>query len=80
MGVFTELLTYEGGNHFYRIPVKPDWVGKSFLELFLELKQTYNAILIAVDQGQGQFQVNPQQYTFNADDQMILIAQHNLQL
>jgi voltage-gated potassium channel len=80
MGVFTELLTYEGGNHFYRIPVKPEWVGRSFLELFLELKQTYNAILIAVDQGQGQFQVNPQQYTFNADDQMILIAQHNLQL
>jgi voltage-gated potassium channel len=80
MGVFTELLTYEGGNHFYRIPVKSDWVGKSFLELFLELKQTYNAILIAVDQGQGQFHVNPQEYTFNATDQMILIAQHNLQI
>ncbi len=80
MGVFTELLTYEGGNHFYRIAVKPEWVGKSFLELFLELKQTHNAILIAVDQGQGQFQVNPNQYTFNTDDQMILIAQHNLQL
>ncbi|MGB3534970.1 MAG: ion transporter [Microcoleaceae cyanobacterium] len=80
MGVFTELLTYEGGNNFYRIPVKPEWVGKSFLELFLELKQTYNAILIAVDQGQGQFQVNPSQYTFNTEDQMILIAQHNLQL
>ncbi|MGB3402635.1 MAG: ion transporter [Microcoleaceae cyanobacterium] len=80
MGVFTELLTYEGGNHFYRIPVKSDWIGKSFLELFLELKQTYNAILIAVDQGQGQFHVNPQEYTFNATDQLILIAQHNLQL
>ncbi len=80
MGVFTELLTYEGGNHFYRISLKPEWVGKSFLELFMELKQTYNAILIAVDQGNGQFQVNPNQYIFNAEDQMILIAQHHLQL
>ncbi len=79
MGVFSELLSYEGGNHFYRLAIQPEWVGKSFLELFVYLKQYHNAILIAVDRGQDQFYINPNDYNFQENDQLIVIAQQEVQ-
>ncbi|MEB3278482.1 MAG: ion transporter [Lyngbya sp.] len=79
MEVFGELLSYQGGNHFYRIPLKSEWVGRTFLDLFIHLKQVHNAILIAVDQSDGGYCVNPNHYTFQQDDQIILIAQHDVQ-
>lgn len=78
MEVFGELLSYQGGNHFYRIPLKSEWVGRTFLDLFIHLKQVHNAILIAVDKGNGESCVNPNDYTFQQDDQIILIAQHDV--
>lgn len=79
MEVFGELLSYQGGNHFYRIPLKPEWVDHTFLELFIHLKQVHNAILIAVDEANGGYCVNPNHYTFKQDDQIILIARHDVQ-
>ncbi|WP_413160814.1 ion transporter [Capilliphycus salinus ALCB114379] len=79
MEVFGELLSYQGGNHFYRVPLKSEWVGRTFLDLFIHLKQVHNAILIAVDQPDGGYCVNPNDYTFQQDDQIILIAQHDIQ-
>ncbi len=78
MEVFGELLSYQGGNHFYRIPLKIEWVDRSFLDLFIHLKKFHNAILIGVDDGNGKFCVNPNEYTFKENDQIILIAQHDL--
>lgn len=74
MSVFSELLTYEKGNHFYRISLEPGWVGKSFLELFLDLKQNHNTILIAVYKANDQFVINPQNYQFQPGDNLIVIA------
>ncbi|EAW36297.1 ion transporter [Lyngbya sp. PCC 8106] len=80
MEVFGELLSYQGGNHFYRIPLKSEWIGRTFLDLFIHLKQVHNAILIAVDESNGGSSVNPNDYTFKEDDQIILIAQHDIHL
>ncbi len=75
MGVFNELLTHTRGNQFYRQPVPEDFVGKSFLELFIHLKQEHDAILIAVQDGDGQFRVNPNDYQLSSDEHIVVIAE-----
>lgn len=80
MGVFAELLTYERGNQFYRIKITSEWVGKTFMELFVYIKQTHHAILIAVYQSQGTFQINPHHYIFQEQDNLIVIAEKEIKL
>jgi voltage-gated potassium channel len=80
MSVFNELLTGEHGNQFYRLPISDPWVGKTFLELFAYLKQTHNAILIAVSDTAGAYQINPNDYRFKYQDYVIIIAQQKIQL
>jgi voltage-gated potassium channel len=80
MSVFNELLTGEQGNQFYRLPISDSWVGKTFLELFAYLKQSHNAILIAVSDIPGVFQINPSDYRFKYKDYVIVIAEQNIQL
>jgi voltage-gated potassium channel len=80
MSVFNELLTGEHGNQFYRLPISDPWVGKTFLELFAYLKQTHNAILIAVSDTAGAYQINPNDYRFKSQDYVIIIAQQKIQL
>ncbi|NEQ76653.1 MAG: potassium channel protein [Okeania sp. SIO2C9] len=80
MGVFSELLTYERGNQFYRITITAEWVGKTFLDLFIYIKQNHNAILIAVSQPQGKFEINPQRYIFQDKDNLIVIAAKEIKL
>lgn len=80
MGVFNELLTGEQGNQFYRLPISSAWVGKTFLELFAHLKQTHNAILIAISDPTGAFQINPSDYRFKPEDYVIVIAEQKFQL
>nr|WP_255502874.1 hypothetical protein [Okeania sp. KiyG1] len=80
MGVFSELLTYERGNQFYRITITTEWVGKTFLDLFIHIKQNHNAILIAVSQPQGKFEINPERYIFQEKDNLIVIATREIKL
>ena len=80
MDVFTELLTYERGNEFYRFRVPRKWHGKSFSELLRVLKETHNAILVAACSDDGQMVVNPEQYTFSLGDEMVVIARGALQI
>lgn len=80
MSIFNELLTGEHGNQFYRLPIGELWVGKTFWELFAYLKQTHNAILIAVSEPSGVFQINPNDYRFKDQDYVIVIAQQTVQL
>jgi voltage-gated potassium channel len=80
MSVFNELLTGERGNQFYRLPIGNRWVDKTFLELFAYLKQTHNAILVAVSEPSGVFQINPNDYRFKNQDYVIVIAQQKVQL
>jgi len=80
MNVFNELLTGEHGNQFYRLPISERWVDKTFLELFAYLKQTHNAILVAVSEPNGVFQINPNDYRFQYQDHIIVIAEQKVQL
>lgn len=80
MSVFNELLTGEQGNQFYRLSISDSWVGKTFLELFAYLKQTHNAILIAVFDSTGVSQINPNDYRFQYKDYVIVIAKQTIQL
>ena len=80
MGVFNELLTGKQGNQFYQLPIGSAWVGKTFLELFAHLKQTHNAILIAICDRTGVSQINPTDYRFQPQDYVIVIAKQKIQL
>ncbi|MEO8493536.1 MAG: ion transporter [Planctomycetota bacterium] len=80
MGVFSELLTYQHGNEFYRTKLPAAWCGKSFNELFIQLKQTHNAILVAVHLAAGEMVVNPVNHTFVAGDEIVVIAEHEITL
>jgi len=80
MVVFQELLTQEHGNQFYRLPVPEEWSGKTFMELFVHLKETKNAILVAVQDTGGQHHVNPQDHTLRTGDNLVVIARQNVEL
>ncbi len=73
MGVFSELLTYERGNQFYRIPVPASWVSRNFDDVFSEIKRSHDAILVAVH-GRGGLDINPVGYQFSSGDEVIVIA------
>ena len=53
MEVFTELLSFQFGNQFYRHKIGAAWDGKTFFELMVHLKEAHAAILIAVTKKDG---------------------------
>ena len=69
-----ELLTYEQGNEFHRVPVPESWVGASFDEKLSELRSKHASILVAVHSTDGAPNINPTDYHFVAGDEMVLIA------
>ena len=80
MDVFSELLTYQRGNEFYRLKLPDRFAGKSFLDLFVELKKTHNAVLVSVHTADGQMFLNPPDYIFRAGDQIVVIAEEEFSL
>lgn len=74
MDVFKELLTHQHGNQFYRLAVPPSFYGKSFDDALVEIRNTHQALLIAVGKGHD-MQVNPGDYTLKEDDEIVVIAQ-----
>jgi voltage-gated potassium channel len=78
MGVFTELLTYQRGNEFYRLSLPAKWHGRTYLELFVDLKKTRNATLVAVHPVEGEMLVNPRDHTFAPGDEVVVIAQDEM--
>ncbi|MCA9147436.1 MAG: NAD-binding protein, partial [Planctomycetales bacterium] len=80
MGVFSELLTYQHGNEFYRTVLPSEWFGKSFNDLFVQLKQSHNAILIAVHAATGEMIVNPARHIFSEGDEIVVIAEREIRL
>jgi voltage-gated potassium channel len=79
MEVFTELLTYERGNQFYKLPLPRNWTGKTFLDLYVQLKQSKNAILVAVQDDEN-YRVNPKSYTFHGGEDVVIIAREEIEL
>lgn len=43
-----EMLDYERGNNVYRVPVPPEFIGKTFEQLFLEFKRTKNWTILGL--------------------------------
>lgn len=80
MDVFTELLTYQKGSQFYRIPLPERWVGASYLDVFLELKRNEDAVLVSVHTADDQMLVNPTDYEFCAGDEIVVIAADEISL
>jgi voltage-gated potassium channel len=80
MDVFTELLTYQKGNEFYRLKLPDAWAGRSYMDLFIELKKTHNAVLVSVHCADGRIVVNPPDYQFAAGDEIVVIAEEELEL
>ena len=80
INVFAELLTYRHGNEFMRIPIPKSWVGKSFNDMLVELKNTKNAILVAVHKETDSMIVNPENHVFEEGDQVVVICKGTLEL
>ena len=80
MDVFSELLTYQRGNEFYRLKLPDEFAGRSFLELFVELKKEHNAVLVSVHTADGQMFVNPPDYIFRSGDEIVVISEEELTL
>jgi voltage-gated potassium channel len=78
--VFSELLTHERGNSFYRLDVPDSWIGKTFVELLIHLKNSRNAILIGVRPITGEVLVNPTSYTFKGGEQAVVIAERDIEV
>lgn len=79
MSVFSELLTREHGNRFSRCTVTKAWKGKSFLDLLLHMKKDHNALLIGVAEGE-KILVNPSEYVFKGDEDVVMIAAGDVHL
>ncbi|MDB2685602.1 ion transporter [Mariniblastus sp.] len=70
----SELLTYEQGNEFHRVPVPESWVGASFDEKLSELRREHASILVAVHSPDQPPNINPTDYHFVTGDEVVLIA------
>jgi len=79
MSVFSELLTREHGNRFSRCSVTSAWKGKAFLDLLVHLKKEHNALLVGVAE-EDRIVVNPTEYVFRGDEDVVLIAAGDVRL
>ncbi len=75
ISVLSELMTYEHGNKFYRLPIPDAWIGQTFDQKLSDLREASRAILVAVHSQGEEPNVNPENYTFRAQDEVVLIGQ-----
>jgi voltage-gated potassium channel len=80
MDVFSELLTYQKGNEFYRLALPEHLAGKTYLDLFVDLKKNHNAILVSVHSEDGEMQINPSDYLLRSGDEIVIIAEEECDL
>ena len=74
IGVFSELLTYQHGNEFYRMPIPASWIGETFDQKLSDVRKTNNVILVAVHSEGRAAIVNPEKYTFRDQDEVVVIS------
>lgn len=86
ISVLDELFTSKYGNQFYKLKIPAAWVGRSAIQMFTWLKETYNAILLSVENHTYEKnslppKVNPDKhYEFKDGDQIIVISQAKVEL
>ena len=74
INVLSELLTNQRGNDFHRLPIPDSWIGESFDKMLKEVRRESSVILVAVHSVNEEPNVNPKNYTFRTDDQVVLIS------
>jgi len=79
MNVFNELLSYEFGNKFCRTAVREEWIGKSFVDVFVSMKRDKNVTLVAVIDKKGKTKINPSDVTLQEGDVLVAIASQDFQ-
>ena len=73
--VISDLLQSRQGHELYLTPMPAAVVGKPFVEALTRLKQDYNALVIAIQSGEGMLQINPPStYHMRAVDRLYVIA------
>jgi voltage-gated potassium channel len=80
MDVISELMTYQHGNGFYRVAVPDNWIGRSFQDAFGEWKRNRNVILVGVQSPGERMRVNPDEYVFQAGDEVVVISAKEIKL
>ena len=76
LNVFSELLSYEYGHKFCRIEVPKAYVGRKFVDAFVELKRQKNITVVAVQDKSGKTHINASAYELQKGDALIVIAAH----
>ncbi len=72
--VLSELLSSRYGNDLFKIPVPEELNGKSFLEVFTELKRTNQSTVLAVQKGaEGEVITNPPEDFVVTEDQHLIV-------
>jgi voltage-gated potassium channel len=74
LNVFNELLSYEYGHKFCRIPVPAAYVGKPFVEAFMDMKQKRNVTLVALIDEAGKSHINPKDQPLKKGETLVIIA------
>ena len=79
VGLFTELFSRSAGNRLCHAEVGACWAGRSFFDLFVHLKESEDAILVAVEDGANTV-LNPHSYQLRGGERVVLIAAHDVKL
>lgn len=73
--VVSELLSNRAGNELYLTPVPSSLVGASFMDVLTQLKQHHDALVIAIQCGDGAHLTNPAStYQLQAEDSLFVVA------
>lgn len=80
--VVSELLSAQYGNDLYKLPIPTSMIDRSFIEVFMEMKQKHQSIVLALQKGeQGEVISNPPvDYQLEQSDYLIVISDKRPQL
>jgi voltage-gated potassium channel len=80
--VVSELLSSHHGNELYKLPIPAPMVGRQFMDAFIEMKQTHQCIVVAVEKEDGENVISnpPADYRLEAGDCLIVISPDKPQL
>lgn len=79
LNVFSELLSYEYGHKFCRTAVPEAFVGKPFVDAFVEMKKKKNVTLVAVMDKTGKAHINASARVLEETDSLVVIAAHDFE-
>lgn len=74
--MISELVSKRFGEDLYKVKLPPRLVGRTFLEVMCELKESHEILCIGIEDKTGKkFIANPKKnYSFDEDDRLIVVA------